>query len=396
MTVEELIGNNLISLPSLATLRLNYWMEEMSRKNIESLDKDFLDLARIALTGRTQDIQMLLHKIAKRHSEANPALNQGIGELLNQAPTRSSPLRRQTEIPLPVDVDTRLQLLKVESEPSVSHEPVFAAHVQKVLEQIVYERSRPEALFAADLEPTKTAIFTGPPGVGKTMAARWLAREVGRPLLILDLAAVMSSYLGRTGTNLRHVLDYAKSIECVLLLDELDAIAKRRDDSGEIGELKRLVTVLIQEIDDWPATGILLAATNHSELLDPAIWRRFEWSIDFPLPVEDEITRFVMPILKSGLDNNSEWAAIISVALKGESFSDIERKIKSARRASILKGSPLEDCLIEMLAIESLPKEKKIQLAADLSKHKIISQRKAQELTGVARETIRNHSKKAS
>jgi hypothetical protein len=111
--------------------------------------------------------------------------------------------------------------------------------------------------------------------LGDTLAARVLARTLGRPLLILDLAAVMSSFLGRTGGNLRHVLDYAKSIECVLLLDELDAIAKRRDDAGEIGELKRLVTVLIQEIDDWPSSGLLVAATNHPELLDPAIWRRF-------------------------------------------------------------------------------------------------------------------------
>src|SRR5690606_32775240 len=105
-----------------------------------------------------------------------------------------------------------------------------------------------------------------------------------RPLLILDLASVMSSYLGRTGTNLRHVLDYAKSLDCVLLLDELDAIAKRRDDRGEIGELKRLVTVLLQQIDDWPPKSLLIAATNHADLLDPALWRRFDVTLEFPIP----------------------------------------------------------------------------------------------------------------
>ena len=99
------------------------------------------------------------------------------------------------------------------------------------------------------MDPTRSALFTGPPGVGKTLAAKWMARELGQPLAILDLSAVMSSFLGRTGSNVRAVLDFARDRRCILLLDEFDAVAKRRDDTSEIGELKRLVTVLLQEID---------------------------------------------------------------------------------------------------------------------------------------------------
>ena len=99
----------------------------------------------------------------------------------------------------------------------------------------------------------------------------------------------MSSYLGRTGSNIRHVLDYAKGVDGVLLLDELDAIAKRRDDATDVGELKRLVTVLLQEIDDWPSSGLLIAATNHPGLLDPAVWRRFELRVSFPMPGDDVV-----------------------------------------------------------------------------------------------------------
>ena len=111
--------------------------------------------------------------------------------------------------------------------------------------------------------------------------AAWCPAPDPRPLSGDELL------LGRTGANLRQVLDYAKQTPGVLLLDELDAVAKRRDDDAEIGELKRLVTVLLQEIDDWPPGNLLLAATNHPELLDPAAWRRFEAVLEFePLPPE--------------------------------------------------------------------------------------------------------------
>jgi len=349
---------------------------------------DFIHLARIALSDRPQDVHTFLHRIAKKTEDRE--MSTALVKLLRKRPTRSSALRRSSTVALPVDTDSRFQLLRQEEQPTLPHEPIYAIAVRDVLQRLVDERTKLSALTEAGLEPTRTVLFTGPPGVGKTMAARWIARELGCPLLILDLSAVMSSYLGRTGTNLRHVLDYAKSIDCVLLVDELDAIAKRRDDTGEIGELKRLVTVLLQQLDDWPSSGLLLAATNHAELLDPAVWRRFEEQVEFELPERDAAQAFVSELLQRVVPESAEWSNVLSIALAGHSFSDIERKVNSARRSAALNGRKVGDHLAALLKIDDHSKRERIELAVQLAGSGLVSQRRAHELTGVARETIRD------
>lgn len=355
---------------------------------------DFFHISRVALSGRTQDVSVLLHRVAKRKS-TDPVVAKMLIDLLRERSAPSSFLRRTSEVPVPVDSDSRFQLLRVEEEPLISNEPVYTKSVQERLEQLVSERLNASLLLDAHLEPTRTVLFTGPPGVGKTLAARWLARETKLPLLTLDLSAVMSSYLGRTGSNLRHVLDYAKSINCVILLDELDAIAKRRDDFGEIGELKRLVTVLLQQLDDWPSSGFLIAATNHSELLDPAVWRRFEQLIEFPLPDREAIKTFTFGMLRDAVPDADIWSNTLSIGLSHLSFSDIEQKINLARRTMALSNGHLGEFLPSLLCDRDQSKQTRIDLAVNLVEEGIISQRKAHELTGVARETIRKHMKSA-
>lgn len=362
-------------------------------EKLSNIEKNLLQLIKVSLSGRPQDVQVLLHRMTRGKHEFSSDLLASLNELFKNVPTRSSPLRKTPENAVPVDLDSRFQLLKIEDPPILDIEPSYSQHVDAELLGLIKERRNVSKLNELDLDPTRTALFTGPPGVGKTLAARWVARELGRPLLILDLSSVMSSYLGRTGTNLRHVLEYAKSTECVLLLDELDAIAKRRDDLGEIGELKRLVTVLIQQLDEWPASGVLLAATNHPDLLDPAIWRRFEMVLDFPLPSQDEVAHFVQRLLEKYMEDAEQWAIVLSFIFHGMSYSDIQRVVKSSRRASAVSGKDLSEYLLKAVDISNCSKKDRIDIAVRLVSSGLVSQRGSHEITGVARETIRRRLK---
>ena len=355
--------------------------------------EDLVQTARLALAGRPQDVQTYIRRLARRYRISLPTVASQLTGLLQESPTRSSPLRREATAPLPVDLESRLQLVRVENSPVLDIEPVWDPGVRSALEQLLAERHREQELSSQGLTPTRSVIFTGPPGVGKTLAARWIARELHRPLLTLDLSAVMSSFLGRTGANVRHVLDYAKGIDGVLLLDELDAIAKRRDDVTDVGELKRLVTVLLQEVDDWPPTGLLISATNHSDLLDPAVWRRFELRIDFPMPTEDSARGAIATFLGDA-KISAAWQKVLAVALRGLSFSAIEREVMLVRRSAVIRGISLTEALAQLVhsLIQPLPRRERARLALWLTEGGI-SQRQVHDLTGVSRDTIRKRTR---
>lgn len=370
-------------------------------KTKRSMDKictnseNIVHLARLALAGRRQDIQMYIRRLSRNLSSLTPQASAQLGELLRELPSLDSPLRSDSPTTaIPVDSDSRLKLIRTEHPVILETQPIWGDEVRIPLAQVLQEQSNIKNLTTAGLEPTKSIIFTGPPGVGKTLAARWLAQKLNRPLLVLDLSAVMSSFLGRTGANLRYVLDYAKSIDCVLLMDEFDAIAKRRDDSAEVGELKRLVTVLLQEIDDWPSTGILIAATNHSNLLDPAVWRRFEMIVKFPMPTTGQIQQSIGILLNGHKLKSKALYSALATVLSGMSFSDIQRDINRLKREAIVYNKPVEECTQNFLRdrVNTLSKEKKIKLATQLCLTGL-SQRQAHAITGISRDTIRKRGK---
>lgn len=180
------------------------------------------------------------------------------------------------------------------------------------------------------------------------------------------------------------------------MLDEFDAIAKKRGDDSEVGELKRLVTVLLQEIDEWPETGLLVAATNHEELLDPAVWRRFERIIEFPKPTTIEISYTINDLLQNDyFDKKDVIVNILSILSDGKSYADITKEINNARKESIIQNQSLLIILEDLINKLSTNIEKTEKITIALKFLEVgYSQRRTAEILGLSRDTIRKYSNK--
>ena len=189
---------------------------------------------------------------------------------------------------LPKDKDSALSLVDIITPEEKLSEVLLPSEISENIYQIIHEQKRVDELSALGMAPTHKLLFFGPPGCGKTLTAHAIAHELGLPLVEVKLDGLVSSFLGQTGANIRKVFDFVKNQKVVLFLDEFDAIAKKRDDAQELGELKRVVTTLLQNIDALSPEVFLIAATNHEQLLDPAIWRRFQMTIRIDLPTSTQ------------------------------------------------------------------------------------------------------------
>lgn len=297
---------------------------------------------------------------------------------------------------LPRDPETNQVLLRV-AETAASHGPILDEATRRRVDALIAERPVREALVDAGLQPSRSVLLSGPPGVGKTLTASHIASQMKQTLLVVDLASLMSSYLGRTGRNLRSILDYAAQNECVLFIDEFDALAKRREDDSDVGELKRLVNVLLLELDRWPAGSFLIAATNHKELLDSAISRRFDVLIELPLPATEERKLLIssLPVIVSSAVSD-DTCALMALATDGLSHSDIVRLCNGIARETIVRDGGLSS-LEEGLVSLAVPKLRELagedakvreQVAVAASVHLGLSNRRIANILGVSHPTI--------
>ncbi len=338
-------------------------------------------LVEAALAGKLEQVKIITNLLSNEMLSYDPESSKSLKRLV------SGSLRAATERvnPHPVkQINGNNLFLTPQISDISTDELVLSQENESKIYQVIKEHENSKKLQTHGLNPIKTILFNGPPGVGKTLTAKWLAKKMNIPLRIVDLASIMSSLLGKTGNNIKSVFEDAAATPCILLLDEFDAIAKKRSDEHDVGELKRLLTVLLQLIDSWPSTSILIAATNHPELLDPAVWRRFELILDFSNPDIDQVKKYLFNI------SNEKRIADLYFLFSGMSYSEIKNEIIKCRKTSILDGKDLAYQLI----INSTSKESTLsfedkKIIAKMLVNANLSQRKVSELLNISRPTIK-------
>lgn len=244
----------------------------------------------------------------------------------------------RSDMLVPVDTESRSVLADVIYPSENNANVILSKRNLEDLQSFILSYKSADKLNALGIGVSNTLLLYGPPGCGKTQCAYYIAKELQLPLVIARLDSLISSYLGTTAKNIRTLFEFSQKVPCVLFLDEFDAIAKARDDSNELGELKRVVNSLLQNVDSMSQDSLLLAATNHDALLDSAVWRRFEYKLEIDHPDIDAILMMIDLFTQNSSGLNEKEKKDFAIALNGLTGANIEEVLVKALRNAIIKG----------------------------------------------------------
>lgn len=239
---------------------------------------------------------------------------------------------------VPVDRETSAPLAQLifpsATRPSA---PLFNETVSRAVRVVLEEWNNLESLSDVGVQAAKTCLIYGAPGTGKTRLALWMATQLELPVLLARIDGLVSSFLGTTARNIANLFAFANRYRCVLLLDEFDAFAKLRDDPQEVGEIKRVVNALLQNLDTRRDVGLTIGITNHPHLLDSAVWRRFEVQLEIPKPefaVRVEIARHFMPPVEAP----ETHLRMIAWFTDGSTGAEIETLVRTYKRTMAVQN----------------------------------------------------------
>lgn len=214
---------------------------------------------------------------------------------------------------------------------------VLAPILKERLNRVILEHRQRETLLLYNLSPRNKLLLVGPPGTGKTMTAQALAGELKLPLMTVLLEGVISKYMGETATKLKTVFDAMEAVPGVYFFDEFDAIGAKRNSTNDLGEIRRVLNSFLQLLENSRSDGLIVAATNHPELLDVALHRRFDDVIRYTLPDSDDIEAIIRNNLAAFDIKKIRWAPILE-ALQGHTQAEVARLALDAAKSVVLSG----------------------------------------------------------
>ena len=291
-----------------------------------------LSLVRASCLGDDAQVRKVVEALAANERAKNHTIlaDRLLAQLQveNGRVAKSVPLTRSSDIPMVTEKIARRSLEELILEPVVS----------QTIRELVIEHQRADLLRSHNLEPRNRVLLVGPPGNGKTTLAEAIADDLGIPLLVVQYEAVIGSYLGETAQRIVKVFEHARSRHCVLLFDEFDSVGKERGDVHETGEVKRVVSSLLLQIDALPSYVVVVAASNHPELLDRAAWRRFQVRLKLNQPTQGQIDEWLRRFETNTGNSFGSLRKELAQILRGKSFAEVEDICTELLRKLVLDG----------------------------------------------------------
>jgi len=284
--------------------------------------------------------------IAEERAKKHTVLAERLDNLLRQSN------QNQSFTNGPLTVDQRIENLFQEVIPQRNiNELILSDEIRQIIQDLVKEHHRRDLLRSYNLEPRNRILLVGPPGNGKTSLAEAIAELLTIPLFIVRYDSVVGRYLGETANRLRKLIDFASTRQCVLFFDEFETLGKERGDLYETGEIKRVVSSLLMQIDALPSHVVVIGATNHPELLDRASWRRFQIRIELTKPSQERLEEWFIAFFKKMEIDSKINTSELSKKLHGISFAEAEEFGLSVIRQYVLKQPNMN---IEKIVLQTI------------------------------------------
>lgn len=300
-------------------------LKALLKSHLEGDDERFFSVA----------MQVAAHEAKLGHGK----LAEEMRALIDQAKARRGlpPKGREKAIPISRPRGELASLLTASYPKARLGEMVLDDILANQLNRIIREQRKAPQILSHGLSPRRKLLLMGPPGTGKTMTASVLAGELGLPLLLVRLDGLITKYMGETSAKLRQVFDATDRTRGVYFFDEFDAIGSRRSLANDLGEVRRILNSFLQMIEQDQSHSLIVAATNHPEILDHALFRRFDDVLHYNLPDEEHIASVLQSRLGKMAAKDVSWKQLACVAV-GLSYADVTRATDETQKEALIEG----------------------------------------------------------